>query len=439
MAEKPGQPAPAARSSNGLDPGINAAALREHLQEVVESSAFRGSHRSQQFLRYVVEAAINGHSDRLKERSLGVELFGRPASYDTGEDAIVRVTASDVRRRLHHFYSETASECRIDIPSGGYAPEFRRVAVPPPAGSVSIPGSPAASPQVGANWRRFRNAAIYGVAALGIGAGVWLWSTRMSAKPLSPRTVLPWSTILRRERTIQIVFSDPDISAIQRLLGFRISLPDYANGRYWPVAHPLEGDLQRIFRGVVVPSVDVDIALEVSRLVGPSQRLTTHTARGFRLGNFKTDDDFILLGSPRSNPWSGLFQEQLDFEFADDEGLYAELIRNKRPQPGELQVYVPTAKGWETGQAFATVAFVGNPGQKGQVLLLAGTNAEGTEAAGKLATNLDLLSGILRRYGIDPAGPMGHFELLLQISAMAGSSSEFKVIACHRVKDSPRP
>lgn len=439
MAERPGQPTPAPQGSNGLDPGSNAPALREHLREVLDSSAFRGSHRSQQFLRHVVEAAINGHSDWLKERSLGVELFGRPASYDTGEDAIVRVTASDVRRRLHHFYSETASEFRIDLPSGGYAPGFRRVAAPPPARSVSIPGSPATSPEVGPNRRRVRRAAIYGIAVLGISAGVWLWSIRISAKPLSPGTVLPWSTVLRRERTIQIVFSDPDISAIQRLLGFRISLPDYANGVYWPLAHPLEGDLQQIFRGVVVPSVDVDIALDVSRLVGPSQRLTTHTARGFRLGNFKTDDDFILLGSPRSNPWRRLFQEQLDFEFADDARLYAEVIRNRRPQPGELPVYVPTARGWETGQAFATVAFVGNPGQKGHVLLLAGTNAEGTEAAGKLATNLDLLSGILRRYGIDPAGPMCHFELLLQISAMAGSSSEFKVIACHRVRDSPQP
>jgi hypothetical protein len=36
----------------------------------------------------------------------------------------VRVTASDVRRRLHHFYSDTGADVRIEIPSGSYTPEF---------------------------------------------------------------------------------------------------------------------------------------------------------------------------------------------------------------------------------------------------------------------------------------------------------------------------
>ncbi len=435
MADRPGQPAQEAPGTYELDPIPNAAVLREHLQEVAESPAFRGSQRSQQFLRYVVEAALAGHSDRLKERSLGVELFSRPASYDTGEDAIVRVTASDVRRRLHHFYAETHSELRIDLPSGGYAPEFRRIVAVPSA----APSAPAAVAEAGRNRRFGRRAALFLALVLVIGAGIWYWNGRGPAGALSPARVLPWSTVLQRQRAIQVVYSDPDISSIQRLLGFRISLSDYANGRYWPVTHPLDGGLQRIFRGVVVPSVDTEIVLEISRLVGSARRLATHTARGFRLADFRTDDDFVLLGSPRSNPWGELFQKQLDFEFEDDPEHYAEVIRNIRPQPGELPVYQPTAKGWETGKAFATVAFVGNPGQKGHVLLVAGTNAEGTEAAGKLVTNLDLLSGILRRYGIDPNGPACHFDMLLEITAMAGSPSEFKVLACHRLKDAGLP
>ncbi len=60
----------------------------------------RGAIVAPQFLEFVVEQAIAGNFDQLKERLIGVEFFNRQPSYDKGEDAIVRVTASDVRKRL---------------------------------------------------------------------------------------------------------------------------------------------------------------------------------------------------------------------------------------------------------------------------------------------------------------------------------------------------
>ena len=53
----------------------------------------------------------------MKERVIGIKLFGRDPSYDTGEDAIVRVTASDVRRRLLQHYGKYGftSEFRISL------------------------------------------------------------------------------------------------------------------------------------------------------------------------------------------------------------------------------------------------------------------------------------------------------------------------------------
>jgi hypothetical protein len=269
---------------------------------------------------------------------------------------------------------------------------------------------------------------------------MWLWRQRTSPGQ-SPKNLLPWSAVLQRDRQIQVVLSDPDISTVQELLGFQISLSDYANRRYVPDTLPLEAEMRRVlrsFRGVDVASVDVGIALQVSELaLTCSEHVKTHNARSLQLANFKTEDNYILLGSPRSNPWVGLFQDQLDFEFVYDEILKQEIIRNKRPQPGELPLYVPTAKGWETGQAFAILAFLGNPNQTGQVLLMAGTNAEGTEAAGKLATNWVLFSRTLQAHGIDPRGPVRHFEMLLQVRTMAGSPNTLEVIACHRLPTAP--
>lgn len=70
-----------------------------------------------------------GASDRagdLKERTLGVEVFGRDPDYDTNADPVVRISAGEVRKRIAQFYHEngTHSRLQIEIPVGSYAPEF---------------------------------------------------------------------------------------------------------------------------------------------------------------------------------------------------------------------------------------------------------------------------------------------------------------------------
>jgi len=174
--------------------------------------------------------------------------------------------------------------------------------------------------------------------------------------------------------------------------------------------------------------------MSYAELTAPfSKPLESHMARNIQLRDIKSDDDFIFIGSPRSNPWSELFADELDFYFVRENSASAEIILNRRPQSGEPTRYVPSAAGWETGQGFAILAFAGNPGQSGHVLLVAGTNAEGTEAAAKLAVNLDLLSSTLVKYGIDPQGPLCHFEVLLNVRSMAGSPQQFEIITCHRL------
>ena len=128
-----------------------------------------------------------------------------------------------------------------------------------------------------------------------------------------------------------------------------------------------------------------------------------------------------------------MFEDQLEFDFVRDPELNREVVRNKRVRTGELARYVPTAGGWDTGDAYAIIALVRNPNQAGSVLLVAGTNAEGTEAAGQFVTNTAELARTLRANGIDPVGPACHFEILLRVRTMAGSPSTLDVVACHRL------
>ena len=83
--------------------------VREELDRILKSREFRSSRRSKDFLRYVVDAMLDGAADSLKERTIGIEVFGRPLSYAPGEDATVRVKAGEVRTRLGLYYSTNAA------------------------------------------------------------------------------------------------------------------------------------------------------------------------------------------------------------------------------------------------------------------------------------------------------------------------------------------
>ena len=101
-------------------------AVREQVARIVASPAFRSSKRYTDFLRYTVEHTIKGHTENIKERVLGVEVFGRAPNYDTSSDPVVRTSAAEVRKRLQHYYRihGQAGEIRIDFPRGTYVPEF---------------------------------------------------------------------------------------------------------------------------------------------------------------------------------------------------------------------------------------------------------------------------------------------------------------------------
>jgi len=100
--------------------------VRRHLQEVISSHAFAGSKRTQDFLHLIVDHALEGDIDRLRERMIGAEMFGRPVGYDTGNDSVVRVKATEVRKKLAEYYLETngSHPVRIELPRGSYVPKF---------------------------------------------------------------------------------------------------------------------------------------------------------------------------------------------------------------------------------------------------------------------------------------------------------------------------
>jgi len=114
------------RTSAAGEPSPGEARVRAELQRILESPEFQSSGRSQQFLRHVVDCALRGEEQSLKETTIGSVLLGRDPGYDTGNDPAVRVRASDVRKRLLAYYKRVGGKAhvRIALSPGSYVPQF---------------------------------------------------------------------------------------------------------------------------------------------------------------------------------------------------------------------------------------------------------------------------------------------------------------------------
>jgi hypothetical protein len=443
--------------------------IRQHVKEVIEGTEFSGSRRCGQFLNYTVERTIAGDFESLKERVIGVELFGRSPSFNTVEDAVVRVTAREVRRRLLQHYSKygAPSGFRLDLPLGSYVPEFtceghletrsndarqpyhdsvprdgiRELNPVPQIPEDHVPSSPVAekTEAIEKTWRRWSLfiilPAVFILAAVGI-----IWD-RVAYSRAAATSTLPWSILFRPPQVTELILSDPDVASIQQITGMQISVSDYANHNYIPSTVHLTPEEERICRlnlkGLQTAAVDTSISMKIAELAkAGSDRIRELRSRSLQLSDLRSDDNFIFLGSPRSNPWMDIFADQLDFRLAFDQKLGRETIQNIHPHVHEQQWYTQNAQSQTLGESYAIVALVQNPGHTGQVLLLAGENGPGTQAAGELVTDLPRLTAALQQCGIDPQGPLRHFEMLLRLSTVADSLNGAQVVACHMLAGS---
>jgi hypothetical protein len=107
-------------------PELSAAQIRRQMGLILYSKHFRQAKSLEKFLRYVVDRKLDGAENELKEYTLGVEVFQRGADYDPRHDAVVRVQANVLRKRLASYYQEEGArdELMIELPKGHYVPRF---------------------------------------------------------------------------------------------------------------------------------------------------------------------------------------------------------------------------------------------------------------------------------------------------------------------------
>ncbi len=164
-------------------------AIQVQLERLLSNSHFNQSRRFPSFLRFVIDQTLLGQTDLLKERTLGIEIFGREADYDTASDPIVRVTATEIRKRIAQYYQEPGheTELRVTLPAGSYVPQFHwpqapKESSPGPAVTAlstvaPVPAEPLPGEVVPIRSRTWlsRTAAAAALAVIVVSAAVYLW------------------------------------------------------------------------------------------------------------------------------------------------------------------------------------------------------------------------------------------------------------------------
>jgi hypothetical protein len=418
---------------------------RELVERVANSATFVRSPRLREFLVYVADCTINDRLEGVREQQIAANVFNRKADYNPGQDNIVRVEARSLRKRLEMYFAAEGRDepTVISMPKGSYAicfeprsPDFH----PPQPLEISYPADEHRS--------RFRRSLwIFGL-LLAVVAAVTTFAARewrfrrpdsVALRQIAPR-VLPFAALIGNAKDTLIVTSDSSLVLIEDLRRQQISLDDYATGRYMVQpkavgADPVRQELINILlKRRYTNAAETGIAGQIIQHNNwGTQKVILRSGHGVQLSDFK-DHNAILFGSPMSNPWMRLFSEKLNFQLDMDQA-WRGMIRNRSPRAGEQPVYAMTTNAGESGRAYALVALVPNVNGEGYVLMIAGTTAEGTEAAGEFITDPVRSSATLKAMGIDPSGPTRCFEILIEARAIAGSASQSSILASRLIPD----
>jgi hypothetical protein len=449
-----GRTFPMIESMDSANKFISSTQRTELLERIASSSELRRAARLRDFLRYVGQRVIEEEHVQISESEIGVHVFGRPENYDTSIDNIVRVNASELRKRIAAFYtSEGAHDLiLVEIPRGSYTPVFSHR----PVESVELPETV----DVGAdsngalhvqalqpthsfgNWL-YPKAAMALIVLFAISTGYFFFQNRSIQQQFCPWRQEPtlgpfWTGFLQSPRQTDIVVADTSVALVEDVLNRHITLNDYLNRNYIQqilssdLSPERKNDLRMISLRGNGSVGDFRVAEKILAFEPFSRRARLQFAREYQPSALK-GHNVILIGSSRSNPWTSLFEGRLTFVLDYDLDRHEMLVLNRHPRTGESQIYsVPADSRVSTG--LSVIDYLPNNDHTADVLMVAGTSAEATEAAGDFLTSEESLHRFQNKLQMRA---LPYFEILLKTTKVAGTPLAAEVIAYRTLPDPP--
>ncbi|MGC4053561.1 MAG: hypothetical protein QM757_30600 [Paludibaculum sp.] len=389
-------------------------AIRAALEQLLSSPAFRNSKQSQRFLRYVVEHSLHGKDDQLKERNIGIEVFERAPDYDTGEDPIVRVRATEIRKRLAQYYQEgtDSGAVRIELRSGSYRAEFHFAS---PA-TVIVP----------ARSGRFRLIAIGFVALLCVVVGA-IWGVRL----LRPAGILDqfWAPVMSTTKPVLIYCGQPVVYFLSRDVheAYKATNPGHQRGST-PVLLAPDATLHgRDIIPVTEQFVGIGNAhaavLLSTMFAGRGKSVELRYANDLSFSDLRSSPA-VLIGA-FSNLWTLEMTGKLRFVFEQDQGQ-RRILDNTNKQSWSLKNLAPDGK---TPEDYAIVSRLFDSATGQTLVSAAGITQYGTRAAGEFLTDSERMTQALEK--APPDWPKKNIQVLLHTTVYKGTPARPTVVAAH--------
>lgn len=414
------------------------------MQEVLASAHFCNSKRYPALLRYVVEATLAGHSDRLKERTLGVEVFDRSPSYDTNADTVVRYTAGEVRKRLSLYYHELDRKPRIQIslPPGSYVPEFllaREETDPhrpePSSDPTTHLGWPEpVVPDTSEHWTPDGSLELH---ATSVPSPETTARVQAAAVPRSGTTHSSWLAACVSFVVLAIV-----LGAAWR---YRATHTASALDTFWaPVLHGqsfiivcIGGSVfsQTHLSGVDTATKDIEypfVSMQSASAIASISSMVDRDGATAQLQSAAStpltelrDRPLILLGA-YNNQWSMRLLAPLPIHFSSTPGVPESIIDSASPSSAGW-ARDPT-KSYSSADDYALVARFRDTATDSWVMTLAGIGRNGTEAAAQFATSPHYVQLLADRIGAS-ALSSENLEVVLRVNVVDGKTGAPSIVA----------
>jgi hypothetical protein len=394
--------------------------VRAQLERIVSDVRFAASNRYPQLLRYIVEQTLAENEDDLKERTLGVAVFHRSPDYDSNLDPVVRLCATQVRKRLAEYYQSPAhgGELKIELNPGSYVPVFSQPAPDTPTLEMFQAEVTSNADQVSQPQRTRR---IYWPASL-IASGailvvIFVLGTRYW-KPFEKQT----PTLEKQKSALDEVWS-PLLTSGKPILfcmGER-ELPD-------PYASPLT-DLQKAADddSFLQASADKNYFVPFSDVQTLNRFVTLIVSRGhpYRLQGFRTtvssqlrEGPVVLIGA-LNNDWTLNRTSSLRFHLKGPEGpsrvYWIADTQHPDSRAWQVSALAPRSK---VVKDYAIAARFTDEATGQVVLVAAGIAGSGTRAAGEFLTDEASLKQLADDAGVDWAKK--NFEVVLSSQVVNG-------------------
>ncbi|NUQ27159.1 MAG: hypothetical protein HOQ35_01395 [Acidobacteriaceae bacterium] len=415
------------------------------VSRILSSALFRKSRKLATFLQFICEQQQMGKADSINEQRIGTEVFGRNEGYHMGEDSIVRSQARFLRIRLQEYFATEGKDEPIilTIPKGSYVPEFHLRELPAEpvqavatlvshigytASTPSDTESPEPPPKRSSFW--IYVAAGFGVVVcLALGIGWWLRGEehRHAGVPVEVRF---WASIFDSQRTTILVPADSSLVLMDELIGREITLSDYMNRKYRSTVPPPE--MTRIWNQLLTSQytnvVDLRLVSALERLPEVDHSKTqVRFARDVSVSELK-QNNVILIGSTRANPWVDLFSSAGRFRVGYDSNTHTNLVENRNPGPGEKARYDEAADSADH-LAYGVVSYLPSLDGESSSLLIGGTSKAGTETASEFLLSPRFIA-FLRTLDTK-GGALPHFEILLSAQNLNGNSYQRTIVCYH--------